>query len=49
MGLAYPNYHLEIKSLLPTERVRYMRRRFCDVGEVVVNLGYAWTMSAHFH
>ena len=24
-----------------------MRRRFCDVSKVVVNLGYAWTMSAH--
>ena len=47
-GSAYPNYHLEIKSRLLTERMRFMRRRFCDVSKVVVNLGYAWTMSAHF-
>ena len=37
------------KSQLLTERMRFMRRRFCDVSKVVVNLGYAWTMSAHFN
>ena len=47
-GSTYPNYHLDYKrSQLLTERMRYMRRCFCDVSKVVVNLGYAWTMSAH--
>lgn len=49
IGSTYPNYHLENKSSqLLTERMRFLRRRFCDVSKVVVDLGYAWTMSAHF-